>query len=693
VARAEHRVAVAALRAATELAEQISSDLAAVATRHEGDGSAVEDARQKLSDLHAKLEETVSSSLASAQDALARRQRSLGRFTVTLFGRTMAGKSTIREALSRGDGSTIGKGAQRTTRDIREYDWNSLRIIDTPGIGAYEGGTDRDIALSVVDQSDVILFLVSSDGIQEEVFRGMQALRSQNKPVIFVLNVKQDLEKAVYLRRFLRDASTVFNEQELNGHFSRLRRLAIEFLDMWDIRAVPIHAQAAFLATRPEHVENAPALLERSRIDSLLTEVQDEVLHRGTVRRLQTILDGALIALTDLQEQLREQAKTIRGRATYLRDKFRELDTWLDGFVRAMNCRVEAEAAQLFQPLRSGVSVFIDENIERSDVAKRWQKRVDELGIGAWLQGQQDTILAELRGRLTEFAREMAVESKLVTAFQTTGPRAYDPWDIKRTMRWVSAGCAVLAGVAAVAGLFGAANFWNPVGWVASAVSVIAFGFSWLFTDRERTLQREKGNAAAQLRAHIDALEQRVGSSLKRWFDEQVSGRLVTGIRDDTRRLYDGMSAIAHTLDNRSCQVAELVENLTRRLLTRTGSLLGTRVKQSTVRRVVRDPGVRSKLLWKGRKEYAEFCETVGQAIGECVDGVPSGPPQAEVAGALKPASVIPNMVTLVNGEAKVRLPSAQADLAIGKGGGNVSLASRLVQRRITILGQGQDDA
>ena len=71
----------------------------------------------------------------------------------------MAGKSTIREAITRGNGSTIGKGAPRTTRCIREYEWNHLRIIDTPGIGAYKGEADSALARSVIDESDVLVFL------------------------------------------------------------------------------------------------------------------------------------------------------------------------------------------------------------------------------------------------------------------------------------------------------------------------------------------------------------------------------------------------------------------------------------------------------------------------------------------------------------------------------------------------------
>ena len=42
-------------------------------------------------------------------------------FSITLFGRTMAGKSTLMEILTHGKGESIGKGSQRTTRDVRTY--------------------------------------------------------------------------------------------------------------------------------------------------------------------------------------------------------------------------------------------------------------------------------------------------------------------------------------------------------------------------------------------------------------------------------------------------------------------------------------------------------------------------------------------------------------------------------------------
>ena len=127
VAREEFGVANQAFHDAEEIGTRLKSAVRSVARRAPADGAAVEDARARLQELETKLEKTLSNSLRKASLALHAKHDALNRFTVTLFGRTMAGKSTIREALTCGDGATIGKGAQRTTRDVREYTWNSLR--------------------------------------------------------------------------------------------------------------------------------------------------------------------------------------------------------------------------------------------------------------------------------------------------------------------------------------------------------------------------------------------------------------------------------------------------------------------------------------------------------------------------------------------------------------------------------------
>lgn len=686
VAREEFAIAKSAFDEAEQLGLHLKAAVGKVARRASADGAAVEDARARLQELEAKLDAILSNSLRATKAGLQAKQGALDRFTVTLFGRTMAGKSTIREALTRGDGATIGKGAQRMTQEVREYTWNALRILDTPGIGAYEGNEDRARALSAIDETDVVLFLVSSDGIQEESFKGMRTLWEQNKPLLFVLNVKRDLQKAVYMRRFLADPRSVFDDSEIRGHINRIHTLADNFLGMRNIRVFPIHAQAAYLSTRPEYGEHADALAEHCRLGDLLGELETEVRRRGIVRRLQTVLDGTLVSLLDLQAELAEQAKTVKRAATYLKDKFGELDIWLNGFVRSANSRAETEASQLVQPLRSSVSSFIDENIEREDVAERWRGKVKALGIEAWLERQQAAVLDELRSRLVEFSLEMAVESKLVGEFDAANPAQFDPWDVKRTLRRAGTGASALGGVVVVGALL---NWWNPAGWVMGAIALASLGFaglSWLFDDREKKLQRQKARAADQLRGSIDELERKVAGSLKKWFYDGVTSGLLCVIRNDTKQLYDGMFDVARALGEGSRQVGTIVERLNQRLLVRTGHFVGTPIVEERIARVVREPGVRTKLLWRDESDDTRFCRHVGVALGEWVDGIPDGPVPQKVARALRPASVSPTKVSVSGRSAIARVPQHEVGRAIGRGGSNVSLASRLLGIRIKVI-------
>ncbi|MBT3220054.1 MAG: GTPase domain-containing protein, partial [Proteobacteria bacterium] len=599
VAQEEHEVATRAL-------DDSESELVALRSRAKGirkkarsKKGAVGDAAGKLKEICDKFDESLTGQLRTTRGSLARKQKRLSKFTVTLFGRTMAGKSTIREALTGGDGSTIGKGAQRTTRDIREYEWDHIRIVDTPGIGAFEGESDREIALSVIDTSDVVLFLVSSDSIQETAFRGMCALRAQNKPIIFVLNVKRDLTKRVYLKKFLQNPRAFLGEETVRGHINRVQKLAEVELGMRRVVVVPIHAQAAFLATRPEYAEHARELHYASRIWSLLDVLREDILQRGPSRRAQTILDGTNNPLMDLQEQYGELSRTMYKRALYLQDKFGELDRWLDVFIDKTNAQFETEAKGLLKPLRNEVSAFLEENIEHSDVGRRWRKRVATRGIAAWTERIQQETIDEIQLQLKKFQQEMEFETEILGKMDLSEPSSYSPWQVKRTLRWISAGGTAVAGAAGVAVLLGGANFWNPVGWIAGGIGIVALGLSWFFSDRESKLQREKAQASKALREQIDNLERDIVKRLKKWFYDTITKRLVRGIRTDTRALYEGMFGLSRELRNAADNCGGTVEALNRRLLVRIASFYGLSVDEGDFKRVVRDPGIRTKVLWR----------------------------------------------------------------------------------------------
>ncbi|MFN7658081.1 MAG: GTPase, partial [Dolichospermum sp.] len=109
--------------------------------------------------------------------SLDKKRKHLKDFTVALFGRTKAGKSTLRETLTRGNGSTIGKGSQRTTRDVKEYSWQGLRLLDTPGIEAYQGDDDTNKANDITALCATNWYSSSSEknsfGVVDSSIRGL----------------------------------------------------------------------------------------------------------------------------------------------------------------------------------------------------------------------------------------------------------------------------------------------------------------------------------------------------------------------------------------------------------------------------------------------------------------------------------------------------------------------------------------
>ena len=669
VAREEYEHAQKALAEAEKLIQKLRRGMKTVRVGAQA-GPTVQNAQAALADLNRRLDGIVTEQLVATSASLATKKACLEKFTVTLFGRTMAGKSTIREALTYGDGGTIGKGNQRTTRDIQEYEWNHLRIVDTPGIGAYEGKADSEIAKSAINESDILLFLVSSDSIQESSFHAMQTLRDQNKPIIFVLNVKYDLTQPVYRRRFLKSSYSVMGKEALAGHLSRIRKLASGELGMRNVTIIQVHAQAAFLATRPEYAAQCVALHRASGMDDLLEKLTDEVLQRSPVRRLQTLLDGTIIQIMDLEKSLRQKAKNLNSEANYLKNKFAELNEWLDGYIGDIDERINRRISEIYRPLRDSVSTFIDENLEKPDVEALWERHVES--EKEKIEKKIGELCGELRNKVQEhlqgFNKQLASEFELLRKINMEGPEQYDPLDIKRIIEWASNLLLLVPGL----------------GWITRMLmTAVSKVLTWFMPDREGKLQRRKNEESRQLRNQIESNSRDTAKEIKRWFDKEIVNKLIQGTRRDALLLYEGMFKISKGFGDAVSSCAKLQADLNRWLLLRCGRLVGERVAKDAVSAwIARDPGTQTKCIGTAS---SSFCRKVGKALGERVEVQKPGSMQEMIAEALRPATVDPVKISFDQDGAIVRLSRNQLSRAKGRDGANLRLAECLLKTPIRL--------
>ena len=130
---------------------------------------------------------------SSTERDLLEKERETSDFIITLFGRTMTGKSTLMEILTHGDGASIGQGGQRTTRDVRSYKWKGMIVTDVPGIEAYGGEEDDKIAEAATIYADMMLFLITSGQPTNEEADWLVKLKRKDKKQIKKQNKKKEI--------------------------------------------------------------------------------------------------------------------------------------------------------------------------------------------------------------------------------------------------------------------------------------------------------------------------------------------------------------------------------------------------------------------------------------------------------------------------------------------------------------------
>ncbi|MBH8573038.1 50S ribosome-binding GTPase [Nostocaceae cyanobacterium CENA369] len=268
--------------------------------------------------------------LEGVHESLRAKQRALKHFSIAFIGKTKAGKSTL-HAIITGDGwDAIGVGKQRTTRFNRVYEWKNIRIIDTPGIGAPGGKSDEEIAESIIDESDVICYVVTNDSIQETEFKFLQLLKEKAKPLIILLNVKNNLRDTRRLEHFLKDSNKLFvmdSASGLGGHIERIRRYAKQHYanDYFDI--IPVMLLAAQMSRESEHQQNKSKLFKASRIQDFLDAIRVSLVEHGGIRRSQTLLGSTVGAIEAPNKWVTQQLQAYQNLSKNLksiRNKFQE---------------------------------------------------------------------------------------------------------------------------------------------------------------------------------------------------------------------------------------------------------------------------------------------------------------------------------------------------------------------------------
>lgn len=466
-------------------------------------------------------------------------KKKMADFTIVLYGRTMAGKSTLMEILRHGDGSSIGKGAQRTTRDVRAYTWNGLKIFDVPGTCSFGGESDDKVAFEAAKDADIALFLLTDDAPQPSEAQRLAELKKLGKPVLGIVNVKQVLspERESAKRKLdLRQLDKKIHDQ------TRLEEIVNQFKEFSkgkgynfeDVAFVYSHLQAEFFSQR----ENDSSLHELSNFAAVENFILDKVKSSGKFIRIKTFVDAVArpmqYSIATLYEQSSDSVKAWKNYG----EKIDVLIDWRERFVERCNGRITNFIDNIKAQLNAKLNYVVNNHYDTSRAGEYWMQAVEEINIGRQCQNFIEGIGEEVTDKLHELSDELTQDLEYAGVDFSAPEVSYTDTDD------VQGGLMLAAPLLAL----------TPVGWAGAAI--LGLG-AWFFGDsKSEKIAKAKNKLREELSKSRDEIVSKTKENLKNFLNETILRRQINGfgsalvsMRNMLKDLAYAQNAVADTIN------------------------------------------------------------------------------------------------------------------------------------------------
>lgn len=462
------------------------------------------------------------------QEDLENLYSNLSKFTITLFGRTMAGKSTLMEILTEGNGDSIGKGSQRTTRDVRKYTWNNLDITDLPGIGAFDGEEDEQIAFNAAKTADLILFLITDDAPQAIEAEWFSKIMNLGKPIICVVNVKASMAEGKSVRLIARDINKNFNSARLDDIRNQFLKYADSFGQTWShIPFVYVHLKSAFESQQESNQDYSALFYDLSRIDYLKSRILSLVREKGQFIRIKTFVDIISNPMFASLEQLLTQSQTNSIQGKTIVAKKRQLSNWRQTYYRDSKQQIISLINKISGDLKSEIATFAEDHFSDKDADKAWSNILKKRRIEVRCQELLTSLETAVNDKLKEITREINNELRFTTSFANDNalrmPRIIDSkkiWDWSGIV--ISGGLSIAAGITYLLG----SALSGPLGWAALGVTGFSLIGSLFLKNRNKKELEARLKLEKRLRENVTRLCESLQSQMLKNLDLLVTIRI-----------------------------------------------------------------------------------------------------------------------------------------------------------------------
>lgn len=505
---------------------------------------------------------------------------------ITLFGRTKAGKSTLMEILTHGDGKSIGTGYQRTTRDVRDYYYKGISITDVPGIAAFEGELDTKIAFEAAKKADMILFLITDDAPQPSEAECLQNILSLGKPVICLINVRVNIDKNTSMKLFERDINKKMNEEHLLGIKKQFLEFGVSFGQDWSMLKFEfVHLKSAFLAQLPEWQERSELLYSLSRFEKVENMIVQEVEEKSGFYKIKSYIDTLVVPLTVTADTLIQQAANNSEQYITIKDKKTKLSKWLRSFESDGKQQIDSSLKTLKDEIKRDIPAFSETHYSDNSAGEKWQQKLKKYKLEERCGEILDGLAYECEDKLKDVFREITAELKFnERIFSECRIEMPEIIDGKRIWGW---GVTLISGGLGVAALFGV----PVVGWVALGVGVIGGLLSMLFKSKEKKIAEARKKLENRINNSLDSQFTSLTKKLQDIFVNELLKNQVTPVMQLFDDILQAMQSLSTVQRNLSSELYKKQEEINLALIYEAFSFKGFSQINDLVERVARISG------------------------------------------------------------------------------------------------------
>lgn len=511
-----------------------------------------------LIELKNDISKIIHKNIKELEEALEKKERALKYYTISFIGKTKAGKSTLHSIITGTGNEFIGVGKQRTTRFNRIYEWKNIRIIDTPGIGAPGGKSDEEIAKSVINESDLICYVLKNDSIQETEFNFLKLIKDRNKPIVILLNVKENIENEARLKIFLKEPEKWYkrkDEKSLQGHINRIREYAKKHYSNEYFEIYPIQMLAAKMSNEEKYSDKKNILYKSSHIQDFLDNIRMQIIDEGIIKRSQTMIDGSVYIINYIYNILTNNNEKLNAMNNSFKKNKENLIKKIEKSYKENKKTLEEYLKAAFKELKDNKALeFANDNwdVKSGDVSYRWEQYLENIKFNEKINNKIETCYNEYKKELEEALKELSEDMELFSkiGMSDINFNLSNTFNTKRLMGIIG---SVITGVGGILLLAS-----NPVGWVLVGIGVVVSIFTSLFKSKEQKIKEATDKLYYSIKSSIEQSEEK---NIK-----NILSNFTNNHKSIKKRIEKSINVLCDYLENISKDLSDINKELKKEL-------------------------------------------------------------------------------------------------------------------------------